>query len=222
MEKSRLTLLLVSDVRLSREPLIDRLEQHVAGTIIGVSDAAGLADQLHALEPDAVLLDVRCRESHEVLRLVPAVRPATRLVAFAVSDDDRDIVACAEAGVSAYVPADAPLTELVIAIQTVIRGDLHLPPQIAAALFRRLAAPEATNAPVPASLNLTARERQILALVVQGLTNKEISTDLHIEVATVKNHVHNLLLKLQVKSRSEAAARVRQGLDPRRRSPIHI
>jgi DNA-binding NarL/FixJ family response regulator len=75
---------------------------------------------------------------------------------------------------------------------------------------------------VPASLNLTARERQILALVVEGLTNKEISTDLHIEVATVKNHVHNLLLKLQVKSRSEAAARVRQGLDPRRRSPIHI
>lgn len=221
MEKSGLTLLLVSDVRLYREPLINRLEQHVAGTIIGVSDTSTLVEQLNTVEPDAVLLDVRCRESHEVLRLVPAVRPAARLVAFAVSDDDRDIVACAEAGVSAYVPADAPVSDLVVAIQTVVRGDLHLPPQIAAALFRLLAAPDLATTPALA-VNLTARERQILALVVRGLTNKEISSDLHIEVATVKNHVHNLLLKLQVKSRSEAAARVKQGLDPRRRSPIHI
>ena len=221
MEKSGLTLLLVSDVRLYREPLINRLEQHVAGTIIGVSDTSTLVEQLNTIEPDAVLLDVRCRESHEVLRLVPAVRPAARLVAFAVSDDDRDIVACAEAGVSAYVPADAPVSDLIVAIQTVIRGDLHLPPQIAAALFRLLAAPDPATTPALAG-NLTARERQILALVVRGLTNKEISSDLHIEVATVKNHVHNLLLKLQVKSRSEAAARVKQGLDPRRRSPIHI
>ena len=221
MEKSGLTLLLVSDVRLYREPLINRLEQHVAGTIIGVSDTSTLVEQLNTVEPDAVLLDVRCRESHEVLRLVPAVRPAARLVAFAVSDDDRDIVACAEAGVSAYVPADAPVSDLVVAIQTVVRGDLHLPPQIAAALFRLLAAPDPATTPALA-VNLTARERQILALVVRGLTNKEISSDLHIEVATVKNHVHNLLLKLQVKSRSEAAARVKQGLDPRRRSPIHI
>lgn len=221
MEKSGLTLLLVSDVRLYREPLINRLEQHVAGTIIGVPDTSTLVEQLNTVEPEAVLLDVRCRESHEVLRLVPAVRPAARLVAFAVSDDDRDIVACAEAGVSAYVPADAPVSDLVVAIQTVIRGDLHLPPQIAAALFRLLAAPDPATTPALA-VNLTARERQILALVVRGLTNKEISSDLHIEVATVKNHVHNLLLKLQVKSRSEAAARVKQGLDPRRRSPIHI
>jgi DNA-binding NarL/FixJ family response regulator len=222
MEKSGLTLLLVTDVRLYREPLIDRLEQHVVGTIIGVAGASGLADQLHAIEPDVVLLDVRCRESHEVLKIVPALRPATRLVAFAVSDDDRDIVACAEAGVSAYVPVEAPLSELVIAIQTVIRGDLHLPPEIAAALFRRLAAPDPASATVPESVNLTARERQILALVVQGLTNKEIATDLHIEVATVKNHVHSLLLKLRVKSRSEAVARVKQDLDPRRKPLIHI
>jgi DNA-binding NarL/FixJ family response regulator len=221
MAKPGLTVVLVTDVRLYREPLVERLQQHVVGTIVGLSSAPSVAQQLTTLAPDVVLLDARCHDRLEILKTIPALRPSARLVVFGVGDNDSAIVACAEAGASAYVPADAPLSELVIAIQTVIRGDLHLPPQIAAALFRRLAIPDTGDA-VPASLNLTARERQILALVVRGLTNKEISTDLHIEVATVKNHVHSLLLKLQVKSRSEAAARVRQGLDPRRRSPIHI
>ena len=222
MDSTGLTLFLVTDVRLYREHLTDGLLQHGFGTIIGLAGASEVSERLTDAAPDALLLDVRCRESHEILKLMSARCPATPLVVFAIADDDRDILACAEAGVRAYVPGEAPLDELVLAIHTVMRGDLHLPTHIAAALFRRVAAPGQGDAPVPASLKLTGRERQILALVVEGLTNKEIAADLHIEVATVKNHVHSLLLKLRVKSRSEAAARVKQDLDPRRKPLIHI
>jgi DNA-binding NarL/FixJ family response regulator len=222
MGVSSLTVLLVTDVRLYRDQLITGLTRHVIGTIVGLAGSSEVSGRLTEIAPDILLLDVRSRDSHQILKLVSSLRPATQLVAFAIADDARDILACAEAGVRAYVSDDAPLDELVTAIQTVVRGDLHLPPRIAAALFRRVAAPGQGEARTPASLNLTTRERQILALVVQGLTNKEIATDLHIEVATVKNHVHSLLLKLRVKSRSEAAARVKQDLDPRRKPLIHI
>jgi DNA-binding NarL/FixJ family response regulator len=212
MTAARPTLLVVTDVRVYRDQLIDWLSRtSVSGPIAWTSRDADLPDQLHAVAPDVVLLDVRSRDRLRTLKTIAALRPSARIVVFGVDDDERDLVECAEAGVSAYVPAEAPADELLAAIQTVARGDLYLPAPVAAALFRRLATHEDVDPHVPASSPLTGREHQILALVVQGLTNKEIAASLHIEVATVKNHVHSLLLKLQVKSRAEAAARVKQG-----------
>jgi DNA-binding NarL/FixJ family response regulator len=180
-------------------------------TVEAAASAADAVQRLTHHTPDLVLLDLRCRNSHAVVQALAAARSSCRLIAFAVDDDEREILACAEAGASAYVPADASIDDLSQVVEIVTRGDQHLPPRVAAALLRRLAAHDADDPQAIGALHLTVRERQILGLVVQELTNKEIATRLNIEVATVKNHVHNLLLKLRVKSRSEAAARVRNG-----------
>ena len=212
MSDLRPALLVVTDVRVYRDHLVDWLSRcEPVGPVAASTREVDLSDQLRDVAPDVVVFDVRSRDAVQMLRSAAAIRPSARLVVFGVEDEDRDLVACAEAGVSGYVLADAALAELLQAIQTVARGDLYLPAPVAAALFRRLATHDDVDPRGPASSHLTARERQILALVVQGLTTKEIAASLHIEVATVKNHVHSLLLKLQVKSRAEAAARVTQG-----------
>ncbi len=209
----RPTLLIVTDVRLYREFLITLVQTQLPAIDTGVtsSGAEGM-QRLIACGADAVLLDLRCHDSHRMLKTIGTFSPSARLVAFAVHDDDSEILACAEAGVSAYVPSDASVEELVASIQTALRGDQHLPPWVAASLFRRLAArSDGVSPDAAARVGLSARERQVLWLVVQGLTNKEIATRLQIEVATVKNHVHNVLIKLRVKSRAEAATCVIDG-----------
>src|SRR5437773_985410 len=87
------------------------------------------------------------------------------------------------------------------------------PEGLAASLLRRVATLAAEQAPVSAAERLTSREREIVRLIDDGLSNKQIAGELHIELPTVKNHVHNILEKLQVQRRSEAAARVRESAE---------
>ncbi|HEX7241600.1 MAG TPA: response regulator transcription factor, partial [Longimicrobiaceae bacterium] len=119
------------------------------------------------------------------------------------------VLACAEAGVSGYVSRGASLDDLVGALRSVARGELVCSPHIAGSLFRRVAALSERREASPAAV-LTPREREILGLIDQGLSNKEISRRLRIELSTVKNHVHNLLEKLQVSRRGAAAACLRR------------
>jgi DNA-binding NarL/FixJ family response regulator len=126
-----------------------------------------------------------------------------------VEDLDLEVLACAEAGVSAYVPSDASMNDLVAAIENLKRGELHCPPRVAASLFRHVASLANKVRHRSGAAALTRREREVLALIDAGLSNKEIAVRLHIETSTVKNHVHNLLEKVQATSRTQAAARLR-------------
>jgi DNA-binding NarL/FixJ family response regulator len=127
------------------------------------------------------------------------------VVAVGVPDDEDEIVAFAEAGVIGFVERNATLEELLTAIELAAHRQASCSPRVLTTVIRRLAAlaGRATQAPAPA---LTARERQIVQLIAEGLSNKEIAHRLCIEVATVKNHVHNILEKLQVNRRDEAVA----------------
>ena len=137
------------------------------------------------------------------------------MVALGVADADDHVLGCAEAGVAGYVPRDASLDDLVAVIESAFRGEAICSPRIAGSLLRRIATLAAgQNGTMPLA-HLTGREREIVRLIDRGLSNKEIARDLGIEVATVKNHVHNILEKLQVRRRGEAAARMR-GILPRR------
>ena len=140
--------------------------------------------------------------------LVAAAEPA-RVIAYAASGRDDEVVACAAAGVSGYLLHDEPHEELMKAVVAVARGEIWCPPRVAAVLMRRMGPRGATPEMPLGTARLTMREREILALIDDGLSNKEIARKLSIEVRTVKNHVHNLLEKLRVHRRGEAVALLR-------------
>jgi DNA-binding NarL/FixJ family response regulator len=123
-------------------------------------------------------------------------------------DSEESVLAFAEAGIAGYVPREGSVQDLVDAVERAVRGELQCSPQLAGAIIRRLAWRAAAGSDFPRG-PLTARETEIVRLIDQGLSNKEIAVRLGIEVATVKNHVHNLLEKLRVRRRAEAAAHIR-------------
>lgn len=197
-------------IRLYREGLALALERDHGFAVVGT--AATLAAALAALpvcRPAVVLLDVELEGAAATIRALRAAEPQPTVLALGVGDADDRTIAWAEAGVAGYVPRDASLAELATAIDAVARGDAVCSPHIAACLLRRVAALAARDIPPEQAQVLTQREREILGLIQDGLSNKEIARRLVIEVATVKNHVHNILDKLGVSSRGEAAARVR-------------
>lgn len=211
--------LIISDIRLYQEGLSYALKSREYPRVVGTAATREEAlAQIRENLPDIVLLDMAMPASLETVRAILAVAPDARIVAFTVSDGDQDVLACAEAGVIGYVPRSGSMEDLLAVVRSAVRGELLCSPRIAASLFRRLARSTREQSPETSSTvtRLTSREGEIVRLLDQGLSNKEIAQQLRIEVATVKNHVHNVLEKLQVSSRGEAAARLR-GYPPVRR-----
>lgn len=206
---------LMSEVRLYREGLAralgEREELVLAGELpLGEGSLARLA----LLEPDIVLLEARLARRADAVAAVRAAAPAARVVAFAVADEEHDVLRCAEAGVDGYVPREATLDELARTILRVARGEFPCTPRVAALLARRVsalavAADARRDADLPPAEPLTTRESEIARLIDAGLSNKEISARLGIGLSTVKNHVHNILAKTHAARRSQAAARLR-------------
>jgi DNA-binding NarL/FixJ family response regulator len=183
--------------------------------VVGAAAAREAAVALiTSARPDVVVLDMATRDSLGIARAIADAQPDARIVAFAVAETDGEILACAEAGVAAWVPREGSIDDLVATIESVERGELRCPPKLASSLFRRLASLTRRLPHRSLADALTGRERQILALIDRGLSNKEIAVRLSVEVTTVKNHVHNILDKLQVSRRNEAAAFVHQSSRP--------
>jgi DNA-binding NarL/FixJ family response regulator len=196
---------LVSDVRLYREGIAELLERdgrvHAVGT-----DSRGALTSDHA-GIDVVLLDSTAVGAPATARRLSEVGGAP-IVALGVPADD-EVLGFAEAGVIGFVERDTDVDGLVESIEAARRGEAWCSPRIATLLLRRLTGLPGAASRGPEHANLTARERQILRLIDTGLSNKEIAQQLRIEVATVKNHVHNILEKLHVRRRGEAAAQLR-------------
>lgn len=198
---------ILGTVKLYCEGLAQRLSATPLHVIDMATTWAEAYDRIRRHRPDVVLMDA---SSHEFLPHVALLRDVQDLivVAFAVSDDEGDIIACAEAGVSAFVERSASIDDLVDAVVRGLRGELQLSPRLAATLFRRVGTLGRPGA-LPRGARLTAREREILLMLRSGMSNKEIATGLGLCVPTVKNHVHRLLEKLGVHRRSEAVALTR-------------
>jgi DNA-binding NarL/FixJ family response regulator len=208
-----LRVLIVSETRLYREGLAELLSRRDSLQVIGTATRAEEALlQSWELNPEVVVLDQALPDSLLLTRKLVQARPEIRVVALGLPDSEESVLTFAEAGVAGYVPRDGSVQDLVDAVQRAARGELHCSPQLAGTLIRRLAWRAAAGANLPAT-PLTARESEIVRLIDEGLSNKEIAVRLGIEVATVKNHVHNLLEKLRVHRRGEAAAQLR-GRDP--------
>jgi two-component system nitrate/nitrite response regulator NarL len=202
----------IAEVGVYRDGLAHRLECEPECTVVGAAqDAATALGALESARPDLVLMDVASPASLDEVGAIAGAAPAAQIVALAVAEREPDVVACAEAGLAAYVPRHATVDELLATLARVREGEVSCPPKIAGGLFRRLAAHGRREPPSA----LTRREAEILELLGHGLSNKEIAHRLCIQVATVKNHVHNILDKLGVRGRGEAAALSRRrGLVP--------
>jgi two-component system nitrate/nitrite response regulator NarL len=200
------SVLVVADVRLYREGLAQSLSASPHIAVLGTcADRADARQQVATLQPDVVLIDVRARESLELIRDLRSQGVRCKVLAFAVEEIAADILACAEAGAAGYVTADVSIEDLVRAIERIARAELVCSPRIAAQLFGRISERgEEWSLEVK---TLTPRERQVLDCIRQGHSNKEIAQKLNIAEPTVKNHVHHLLEKLDVTTRAQAAMR---------------
>jgi two-component system nitrate/nitrite response regulator NarL len=204
-------LLIVAENRVYREGLGGLFGQDERFDVAGV--AASLEEALTRLaevEVDIVLLDIPRPAGLNAVRALVADAPQVKVVALGVSEVEGDVIAFAEAGAAGYVPREGSVEDHLAAIESVSRGETLCSPGITAALFHRLAALAREHRLEPIDHRLTARELDVLRLIEQGSSNREIASALSIQLPTVKNHVHRILEKLNVHRRTEAAARARQ------------
>jgi len=201
---------LLADVRLYREGLIRAFEGLSELEIVGAAPVTepSLA-LLETLRPDIVLLEATAARVPAIVQGILSAAPDSKVIAFAVGDEEQDAILCAEAGAAGYVSREASIDDLVSTIVRVAQGEFPCTPRIAALLARRVSSLAAARDANVLVASLTAREREILRLIDDGLSNKEIAQRLGIGVSTVKNHVHNILHKTRTSGRGQAAARVR-------------
>jgi DNA-binding NarL/FixJ family response regulator len=201
----------LADVRLYRESLANVLA--ASGRVEVTGSAAVTMDaelQIRALRPDVVLVDMSAPDAHGVARHLHERLPDLALIALGVANTDHEQMRCAEVGIIGYVTSDATAPELMSVIDRAARGEVVCSPKMAGDLVRKLAAMTRDHQPRVQHAPLTKREREIAALVGQDLSNKEIAAKLNIEVATVKNHVHNVLDKLGITRRADIATALRR------------
>jgi len=162
--------------------------------------------------PDVILLDLGLGErgSTAVVRNIRLAYPETRLIVMGILPLGSEILDYVKAGVSGFVLKDASIGDFVGTIRAVVAGVRVLPSSLTDSLFSQIVEDAARKGTVqPSDTRLTTRERDIVDLIVQGLSNKEIGQRLSIATDTVKSHVHNILEKLSLRSRVEVAARGR-------------
>ncbi len=202
--------LVASDIRLYREGLAEGLRSSGRVELVGTAaDAAASIAAAGDLGPDVVLVDLAMTGWEETVRDLVAAGDEIGVVVLGVREVEDEVLACAEAGVSGYVTREASLDELVDVVESVARGESLCSPRISALLLRRVTEMSGSRRQPVLADRLTPREAQIVGLIDEGLSNKQIAGRLSIELATVKNHVHNILEKLQVERRGEAAAQMR-------------
>ena len=198
--------IVVSDVLLYREGVANGLSRSARLSIVGAFGCDEVIGVIGAIGVDAILLDASRPEALAIARELRTARPDVPMVGFAIGSEAGS-VAGAEAGLIGFVDRDGTLAQLAEAVEQAIIGQVGCSPRLTALLCQRVA--ELADSAAIAPSALTRRERQIAALVTDGLSNKEIALELNIGPATVKNHIHNVLEKLHVRRRGAIGSRFR-------------
>jgi DNA-binding NarL/FixJ family response regulator len=166
-------------------------------------DAAGAVELVRQRLPDVCLLDITMPGGGlQAARDIAVAGPATRVVMLTASEDEDDLLAAMKAGASGYVLKGAAAAELVGVIRRVAAGEVYVASTLAWSLLREMSRPRIRTSPLD---ELTAREREVLELVAEGLSNQEVGDRLGLAEKTIKHYMSNILGKLQVRSRVEAA-----------------
>ena len=211
MNKS-IRIFIADDNRLLREGLASMLGEIDDITVVGMASSGSQAlDQIKQLLPEVALVDIGMpdKDGLDVTQELHKDLPTVKVIILGMPDLTEEIMTCIEAGAAGYVLKESSFEYLVESIRSVHRGESFCSPRMAASLFSRVA--ELAGERIPeSSVKLTPREVEVINKIADGLSNKEIAGQLYIEEQTVKNHVHNILDKLQLHNRLEAVQYARE------------
>jgi DNA-binding NarL/FixJ family response regulator len=211
-----LRVLLVDDHDLFRTGLRNLLEEQTVQVVGEAADGAQAIRMVRELAPDVVVMDLNMpgMSGVEATRQVTTLAPLTRVVVLTISDQDDDVMNAILAGACGYLMKDSSIQDLMQGIKAASVGESLISPHIAAKVLQRMRA-TGTNEADAAMIRseLSDREIQVLKLIANGKDNAQIAADLHISPKTVKNHISNILMKLQIDNRIQAAVyAVRSGI----------
>lgn len=210
-EKEKISILVVEDNRLLREGIEIMLKKQsdmkVAATVGNGENIMVMIDELN---PDILLLDLglRSQNSLAIVKLVKKNFLEIKIIVMDLIPLQNDVMEFVQAGVSGFILKDANVTDFYQTIRSVYKGIKVLPTNLVTSLFSQiveLAINEAKPSVIIESVRMTKRERQVIELISQGFTNKEIAQKIHLSTHTVKSHVHNILEKLSLHSRVQVA-----------------
>lgn len=196
----------VDDQTLIRRALTLLLADETSLEIVGEADSGEAAiDQVSALQPDVILMDILMpgMGGVEATRDICQRFPKTKVLVLSIDDDDENIAQALRYGAAGYLLKNTPPEELVQGIQAVHKGYTHLGPGVGRKLIEQI--PDPASNPVAELEKLTPREQEIVRLIARGANNREIAEKLHITEKTVKNHITNILSRLNLRDRLHVA-----------------
>lgn len=186
-------------------------EQPDLEVVASFGDSDKIMAKIHEAKAHLLLLDLGLR-NHNSLRIVKTVKkelPTTKVIAMDLVPAQEDIYEFVQAGVSGFILKDATVSNFLKTIRSVVQGVNVLPLNLTESLFSQIVVQAVLRAATPKiieeSIRMTKRERQVIELIADGMTNKEIGTSLCLSTYTVKSHVHNILEKLALRSRLQIA-----------------
>ncbi len=211
MTIKKIRILLIEDNRLLREGISELLKkQPDMNVVTSVGNGENILTLIDKQKPNLLLLDLglRSQNSLRIVKLVKKNFPEVKIIAMDLIPLQADIFEFVQAGVSGFMLKDINVSEFLETIRSVMEGTQVLPPHLTGSLFSQIIE-HAINGLSPSKLNesimMTKREQQVIALIADGNTNKEIAQKLHLSTYTVKSHVHNILEKLALNTRVQIA-----------------
>ena len=207
----KIKLLLIEDNRLLREGLTVMLKKQQDIDVIGtVGNGENISNIIQKHKPEVLLLDLglRTRNSLSLVKLIRKKFQTTKIIVMDLIPLQADVFEFVQAGVSGFILKDANVNDFLKTIRSVAEGFKVLPPNLTGSLFSQIVE-HAVNSPnssvLMESVRMTKRERQVIELVSEGHSNKEIAQKLHLSSYTIKSHVHNILEKLALSTRVQIA-----------------
>ncbi len=203
---ARIRILLADDHTLFRQGVKTLLAAEADMEVVGeAADGVGAADKAAELKPDVVLLDIGMPgpSSFETARQIRRSRPETRVLFLTMYDDEDYLVESMAVGASGYVLKDSPATQLVAAVRDVCRGGSYLSPRMLSQLVDDFRTRVKTSDCLPRFATLTPREKEVLKMLAEGNSVKEVACQLNLSVKTVEAHKFNLMRKLDIHNKAQ-------------------
>jgi DNA-binding NarL/FixJ family response regulator len=210
-----LRVMLVDDHDLFRTGLRNLLEEQGVHIVAEAPDGNLALQLVRELAPDVVVMDLNMPGMNgiEATREITRLAPLTRVLVLTISDQDEDVMDAILAGACGYLMKDSSIQDLMQGIRAASVGESLISPHIASKVLQRIRAASVDAGGVVARPELSDRETEVLKLIANGKDNADIAEELHISPKTVKNHISNILMKLQIENRIQAAVyAVRSGL----------